>query len=813
MLLEWFEEEECHLPQQSLERPSHFPYNTALEPRRLDYIFAKKLLCDPGEILAHRDIATSDHEPVAVPLTQIRIKNIEGERAAAWSSRVLRAGDEVDAILDRDLHVGGDPVTQIQRVAVAISKPGKHKQPFEESPALREVRRQALQAPPGEERRRLWKLARKTRKQEHRQWQQLAMQKALTEQSRDHTWELHLIDDDNWKQALQDHFEKIFFKQKQIIVTATIRGIMHQLEIMCKHTPWKPFTMEELIAVKVKWKNGKSCGPDMVSHEALKAMLPHPTWGNRLLELFNDMLYTCRIVASVETGVTILLAKTSQPKDWSETRPITLSSVLLKTFGQLVLQRSGDAIQTPARLQWCRRGRQGIELILILRRLARIARDWGLEFYIAKLDIRKAFDSIYQESLAAHVHQAVGEKARLPWEARAWVALLHAENICIQVAGESIPIRQSNGVRQGAPESPVAFGSVVAEDLDAAIREAKSSKPSDDTSPPEDGGSYMDDNYIWSTNRQHFQHLLSCLGHRLPRRGLFLHPGKTDIISNSDKPETFKVAGENVVTKGGDCHVAAEAQSRARKAFWTHRESFTSAATIRQKLQIHVVLVRQSALWACQTWPCHSSLLRSINSIQLAHVRVMLGLRRQPCEEWATWNKRSLRRSRLALYHCGGIRWSTFVLSQIWTAIGHVSRGDPIGGKILQWHSLQWWQEQKDRGHPVQHAARFNAYMDIDRQLSDTIGKNWFAIAQDRDTWGEWESVFIAKYDVPWSSGKQSSIANLAPGDQQASDRAFLASLEDDNRRKQHRNNGKPKQRSKKQTSKSNNLQTLHRRE
>ncbi|CAE7235511.1 unnamed protein product [Symbiodinium sp. CCMP2592] len=561
MLLEWFEEAECHLPQQALEQPSHFPYNTTMEPRRLDYIFVKKLLCDPGEILAQRDIATSDHEPVSVPLTKIRAKNIEGDqRAAPWSSRILKAGNEVDAILDRDLNVGGDPVMQIQQVAVAISKPGKNKQPFEESAALREMRRQALQAPPGEDRRRLWKLARRVHKQEHRRWQQLAMQKvaeldwgmkkALTEQSRDHTWELYLTDDDNWKKALQDHFEKIFYKQKQVIVTATIRGIMHQLEIRCKHTPWKPFTMEELMAVKVKWRNGKSCGPDMVSHEALKAMLPHPRWGNRLLELFNDMLYTCRIVASVEAGVTILLAKTSQPKDWSETRPITLSSVLLKTFGQLILQRSGDAIQTPARLQWCRRGRQGVELILILRRLARIARDWGLEFYIAKLDIRKAFDSIYQESLAAHVYQTIGEKARLPWEARAWVALLHAENICIQVAGENIPIRQSNGVRQGAPESPVAFGSVVADDLDAAIQEARTSKPSDDTSPPEDGGSYMDDNYIWSTNRQHFQHLLSCLGHRLPRRGLYLHPGKTDIISNSDKQVTFKVAGENVTTKG-----------------------------------------------------------------------------------------------------------------------------------------------------------------------------------------------------------------------------------------------------------------------
>ena len=70
-------------------------------------------------------------------------------------------------------------------------------------------------------------------------------------------------------------------------------------------------------------------------------------------------------------------ADRSPTEQLGETRPITLSSVLLKTFSQLLLRRVGDIIQTPARLQWCRRGRQGIELIMILRRIARIAPRLG----------------------------------------------------------------------------------------------------------------------------------------------------------------------------------------------------------------------------------------------------------------------------------------------------------------------------------------------------------------------------------------------------------------------------------------------------
>ena len=82
----------------------------------------------------------------------------------------------------------------------------------------------------------------------------------------------------------------------------------------------------------------------MVSHEALKAILPHPIWRERLREIFNDMLYTARIEESIEAGATVLLVKVTQPGDWGDTRPITLSSVLLKSFGQLLLRRSGDVI-------------------------------------------------------------------------------------------------------------------------------------------------------------------------------------------------------------------------------------------------------------------------------------------------------------------------------------------------------------------------------------------------------------------------------------------------------------------------------------
>ena len=132
-------------------------------------------------------------------------------------------------------------------------------------------------------------------------------------------------------------------------------------------------------------RNGRmaSRGPDRISHEVLKAMLPHPVWGNRLLELFNDMLYTVRIAS--ERG----------SRRHCATRK-----------GNTTPQLEG-----------------------------------GLEFFIAKLDIRKAFDSIFQESLESSPTclPVCWRTGQLAWEARAWVALLHAQQIQIHVNREIIP--------------------------------------------------------------------------------------------------------------------------------------------------------------------------------------------------------------------------------------------------------------------------------------------------------------------------------------------------------------------------------------
>ena len=111
----------------------------------------------------------------------------------------------------------------------------------------------------------------------------------------------------DWRDHLTEHFRNIFHKQSRETVDKRIGEILRRLEYACKIHAWRPFTEDELRALRKRWKNGKSCGTDQISHEALKAL--EFKMGPKLLALFNDLLYTCRIPEAIERGITVFWQK------------------------------------------------------------------------------------------------------------------------------------------------------------------------------------------------------------------------------------------------------------------------------------------------------------------------------------------------------------------------------------------------------------------------------------------------------------------------------------------------------------------------
>ena len=513
VILEFLSRQGVQFPKQQLDLPSYHPYNTAQRSRRLDYIVHRGGRIDEGGVHQEsRHMAKSDHDLVWGQLTTIPPPR---PSKPTWGSRRFskKFSPTVEASkppTQTDTH------TAISQRALRITKPGRPSERFTESPTLKEMRRRAHLAV-GAAARTLWKQVAKQRKQEQRTWYgglvadaskaHWGAYRSLQQLHARLGWEHQLLDDPDWKQRLVDHFGGIFAKAPGMRSRRQLADTRQALTRLCKHTAWQPFTEEELVGATRTWKNNKATGPDGVTHELLRLLMQEDEWKTRIIHMLNDFLYKGALPEAVQQGATILLPKTEgDPPTWGDTRPITLSSAILKWFSQLLLLRGGGRIYKDAPHQWAARGKQAPELLVVLRRVVRHAKEWGVPTWIVKLDIRKAFDSVWQESMGDMVAARVGglrpggggTQGGMPCEARAWLGLLEAREMRIAVGDTLTSIQQTNGVRQGSPDSPVLFSRIVA--------------------------------YLWSHDPMHLQALLAALERRLAAHGLLINPSKTAII-------------------------------------------------------------------------------------------------------------------------------------------------------------------------------------------------------------------------------------------------------------------------------------------
>ena len=271
---------------------------------------------------------------------------------------------------------------------------------------------------------------------------------------------------------------------------------------------------------------------------------------------------------------------------------------------------------------------------------------------------------------------------------------------------------------------------------------------------------------------------------QLKNNGMSIQPDKTQFIQShaADAPSTLRLGQETIQAKpphepisvfnqpvsfqGNEGHLAAHLATKARIAFHRQSHILTSEAPIRAKLQLMATTVATSALWGCESWPTHHTLLTAANTTQYRLVARAMGLKRRPGETGSEHYQRQIRRARLAIYKNHHRRWSTHILQAIWKLHGHIARQvtaapDNVAQATLQWRNLQWWRAEQAKPRGARHASRYNPFLDVERYIVHTAGLRWQETAQHRPTWGHMQDSFIQAHDVPWSSGKQPSIQNL----------------------------------------------------
>ncbi|CAE7277276.1 unnamed protein product [Symbiodinium sp. CCMP2592] len=792
-LLTWMLDHRLRLPPQLLEQPSHFPYNPELRPRRLDYVFLKGTHSAEAHIGDHRDIPASDHEAVALVTAMPQPGDPRGAQPCC-GARPLKFPPMPEKEVHDILKPHGDVYAGLKDAAFAVTipRPGEK---FKESEAVKRLRNRAQCAPAGASRRQAWKQVTRARKQEHKAWSQdlarragerswYAYREIKNQTRRDKQWEEKLTDHPEWRQQLTKHFQAIFAKEDPTAVRDSAARLTAHLTVTCKHTPWQPFLEEDLRGIMAKWRNNKATGEDRISHEAVRYISLTRQGLSRLLWLFNDILYKGTFPPGLDGGIAVLLPKTKSPGDFADTRPITLSNILLKITAQLLLRRGLPLLRPIGSLQFCKAGSQSVELILALRRLAQQSREWQERFWIIKLDVRKAFDSISQTYLGDLIATKLGDA--LPWEARTWLQLIGAREFHVVLGDTAVPISQTNGVRQGSPDSPSLFSAGIGEAIDQVTEDLRG-VPRPSVNPklppaPHGIGAFMDDTYIWGSCHGWIQKCLEAVQARFKQRGLEINPKKTMVLCSIEGGEGFVIGDRTVAADppsaimpvlgspltfvNQPAALVCEMQHRARRGYHANKKILVcKEAKLDDRLRSSITLIRSAALWACETWPLSDYLLKAANSVQYHYVREIIGRKRGPQEAWLAWNQRTLREARMEVYRnkcCGG-RWSTFILRVRWQLLGHIARHPSPTRDILVWRNQQWWQEQRRLGPVVgaRHPHQFNSQLDDERKIIKAAGTDWMQQACDRLHWQHLVDTFIDQQDVEWATGKQAKLQNI----------------------------------------------------
>ena len=83
---------------------------------------------------------------------------------------------------------------------------------------------------------------------------------------------------------------------------------------------------------------------------------------------------------------------------------------------------------------------------------------------------------------------------------------------------------------------------------------------------------------------------------------------------------------------------------------------------------------------------------------------------------------------------------------------------------MLAWKDLAWWELEKSKPRRERHThVKFNPLADPERQVVAVAGLGWKERAGDFQSWGALGGQFVERFDVPWATGKQGSLANLTP--------------------------------------------------
>ncbi len=166
------------------------------------------------------------------------------------------------------------------------------------------------------------------------------------------------------------------------------------------------FTQLDITTAINSLKRDKAPGPDGIESEHL--CFSGPLVQQVLCNIFNEMLASCHIPEVFTLGFVTAIPKGADKdlQNPSNYRGISLLSNVAKLFEKLLLARMmTDGISINPLQGGFRAGYSSIHSAFIFQVAVQTLRDLDKKAYVAFLDVKKAFDTVWHEGLFVKLHQ------------------------------------------------------------------------------------------------------------------------------------------------------------------------------------------------------------------------------------------------------------------------------------------------------------------------------------------------------------------------------------------------------------------------
>ena len=420
-----------------------------------------------------------------------------------------------------------------------------------------------------------------------------------------------------------------------------------------------------------------------------------------------------------------------------------------------------------------RRGRQASEMVYSALRVTEISREWRQGFVMVKVDLEKAFDTIFQSSIA----RGLLDMNIVPLAA--WGVAREMMEACITPTMYGVqvpsPIEMLRGTRQGSPESGVLFLIGVWQGMKNLVQRWK-----DEQLGFRVGKEFLshlifvDDLIVIARDPFQARDMMNQLRVALGSVGLRINGEKTEYIASMKVPEGLiegvdstkngiKILGRRIRPDNNTNQEVSHRICLANQKFNAiRRVLITKNSSFQHRYEILRSCVFQTVLWTSESWMITKKLRSQLRGAENKWMRQMLDMPKRAPEETMTERCKSYNRAlKKEKEQLRGYK----PLDEIWILrwlswMGHLVRlgRERWARKLLLEKSVFWWRQEQRKPEGWRHRGKEGSVAKLENWIVrwHPQHEHWMEGARYRDRWKTQSETVLKRY----TEGRGSKIGD-----------------------------------------------------